>query len=43
MTRKVETCTQSDTVYEIMERNHLPVVERGRLIGIVSIGDVRES
>ena len=46
MTRKVETCTQSDTVYEIMERmttgkfRHLPVVERGRLIGIVSIGDV---
>jgi CBS domain-containing protein len=46
MTRKVETCTPSDTVYEIMERmttgkfRHLPVVERGRLVGIVSIGDV---
>jgi CBS domain-containing protein len=46
MTSKVETCTQSDSVYEIMERmttgkfRHLPVVERGRLVGIVSIGDV---
>jgi CBS domain-containing protein len=46
MTRQVETCTQSDTIHEIMERmtagrcRHLPVVERGRLVGIVSIGDV---
>jgi predicted transcriptional regulator len=46
MTREVRTCTQSDTVLEIMERmtagkfRHLPVVERGRLVGIVSIGDV---
>jgi CBS domain-containing protein len=45
MTREVETCTQSDTIHEIMERmtagrfRHLPVVERGRLVGIVSIGD----
>ncbi len=46
MTRQVETCNQSDTVYEIMERmttgkfRHLPVIEHGRLVGIVSIGDV---
>ena len=46
MTQEVETCTQSDTIREIMERmtagrvRHLPVVERGRLVGIVSIGDV---
>jgi CBS domain-containing protein len=46
MTRKVVTCTESDTVAEIMERmtqgkfRHLPVVERGRLVGLVSIGDV---
>jgi CBS domain-containing protein len=46
MTRKVVTCTESDTVPELMERmtagrfRHVPVVERGRLVGIVSIGDV---
>ena len=46
MTRKVLTCTESDTVASIMERmtagkfRHLPVVDDGRLIGIVSIGDV---
>jgi CBS domain-containing protein len=45
MTREIETCTQSDTIHEIMERmtigkfRHLPVVEHGRLVGIVSIGD----
>jgi CBS domain-containing protein len=46
MTRKVVTCGQSETVCEIMERmtdgkfRHVPVVEQGRLIGIISIGDV---
>jgi CBS domain-containing protein len=46
MTRQVETCEESDTVYDIMERmttgkfRHLPVIEHGRLVGIVSIGDV---
>src|SRR6516165_91249 len=46
MTREVETCTQADTIYEIMQRmterkfRHLPVVEHGRLVGIISIGDV---
>jgi CBS domain-containing protein len=46
MTREVATCTQSDTIHGIMERmtagkfRHLPVVEHGRLVGIVSIGDV---
>jgi CBS domain-containing protein len=46
MTRKVVTCTQTDTVSSVMERmtvgkfRHLPVVEQGRLVGIVSIGDV---
>ena len=45
MTRKVATCAQSDTIREIMQRmtagkfRHLPVVERGKLLGIVSIGD----
>jgi len=45
MTRRVVTCDRRDTVAEIMERmtqgkfRHVPVVEFGRLIGIVSIGD----
>jgi CBS domain-containing protein len=49
MTRKVVTCGQSETVSEIMERmtigkfRHVPVVEQGRLIGIISIGDVVKS
>jgi CBS domain-containing protein len=46
MTRKVVTCRESETVAGIMEQmtegkfRHLPVVDQGRLIGIVSIGDV---
>lgn len=46
MTRKVLTCKQSETIRTIMERmtaarfRHVPIVENGRLIGIVSIGDV---
>jgi CBS domain-containing protein len=46
MTRKVMTCNASDTISSVMERmtdgkfRHLPVVEQGRLTGIVSIGDV---
>jgi len=46
MTRKVVTCAESDTVAELMERmtqgrfRHVPVVERGRLVGLVSIGDI---
>ena len=46
MTRKVVTCARTETIAEIMERmtggkfRHVPVVEQGRLVGIVSIGDV---
>jgi CBS domain-containing protein len=46
MTRKVMTCHPTDTISSLMERmtqgkfRHLPVVDQGRLIGIVSIGDV---
>ena len=46
MTRKVVTCTLDETIHSIMERmtagkfRHLPVVEQGRLAGIISIGDV---
>lgn len=46
MTRDVVTCREADTLDEIMASmtagrfRHLPVVEDGRLSGIVSIGDV---
>ena len=46
MTRHVFTCQPGDSIDELMaemtERRirHLPVIENGRLAGIVSIGDV---
>jgi CBS domain-containing protein len=46
MTRRVETCNERETIGSIMERmtegkfRHVPVVDQGRLLGIVSIGDV---
>jgi CBS domain-containing protein len=46
MTKAVVTCRESDTIDRLMAEmtahrfGHLPVVERGRLIGLVSIGDV---
>jgi CBS domain-containing protein len=46
MTRKVVTCAPTDTISSLMERmttgkfRHLPVIEQGRLAGVVSIGDV---
>jgi CBS domain-containing protein len=46
MTRKVSTCTESETIPSLMERmtegkfRHFPVVDQGRLSGIISIGDV---
>ena len=46
MTRKVTTCSPSDTISSIMERmtagkfRHVPVLEQNRLAGIISIGDV---
>jgi CBS domain-containing protein len=49
MTRKVATCGVQETVHDIMERmtdgkfRHVPVVEQGRLAGIISIGDVVKS
>lgn len=49
MTRKVVTCGPHDTVRDIMERmtsgkfRHVPVIDQGRLAGIISIGDVVKS
>ena len=46
MTRKVVSCRQSDTVAGIMEMmtlgkfRHLPVVEDGMVVGLISIGDI---
>ncbi len=46
MTSSVLTCTRTTTIADLMERmtthrvRHMPVVEDGRLAGIVSIGDV---
>ncbi len=46
MTRDVVTCSETSLVDELMEMmtagrfRHLPVVEDGALVGIVSIGDI---
>jgi len=46
MTRKVVSCKQSDTVAAIMEMmtmgkfRHLPVIEEGIVVGLISIGDI---
>ncbi|XWN34213.1 MAG: CBS domain-containing protein [Devosia sp.] len=46
MTKKVETCGLDDPIDAVMGKmtasrfRHMPVVEEGRLIGLVSIGDV---
>jgi CBS domain-containing protein len=46
MTTNVITCSKSDMIADVMEQmtkgrfRHVPVVEGGRLAGIISIGDV---
>ena len=46
MTRKVVSCREADTVAGIMEMmtigkfRHLPVVEEGKVVGLISIGDI---
>jgi CBS domain-containing protein len=46
MTARVITCLPEETIHDVMQKmtsgrfRHLPVVEDGKLAGIVSIGDV---
>ncbi|MCT4553689.1 MAG: CBS domain-containing protein [Pelagimonas sp.] len=46
MTRKLVTCTRSDTASDVLARmtegrfRHMPVVEEGELVGLITLGDV---
>ena len=46
MTRKVISCKEADTVSAIMEMmtsgkfRHLPMVQDGKVVGLISIGDI---
>lgn len=46
MTQRVETCMRDDLIDDVLARmtasrfRHMPVVEDGRLVGLVSIGDI---
>ena len=49
MATNIATCKESDTIAEIMETmtscrfGHMPVMEKGQVVGIVSTGDVVKS
>ncbi len=49
MTRDPVTCTSSDTADAVLSRmtegrfRHMPVVEEGKMIGLITIGDVVKS
>mgnify|MGYP000058897864 FL=1 len=46
MTRKLVTCTRKDTAQDILTTmtegrfRHMPVVEDGKMVGLVTLGDV---
>lgn len=46
MTTKIETCTEDESIISVLSRmsngrfRHMPVVDGGKLVGMITIGDV---
>ncbi|GAA0293336.1 CBS domain-containing protein [Rhodovulum strictum] len=46
MTRTIQTCTLEDTAHQVLARmtegrfRHMPVMDKGRMVALISIGDV---